>query len=69
MVVSGQLKALLDYERERQLHNLPLMFGVDGMHRLYTCNNVVAALARGVGVTVVESLTPLKGLFAKYAAN
>ncbi|XP_059475426.1 ubiquinone biosynthesis monooxygenase COQ6, mitochondrial isoform X2 [Neocloeon triangulifer] len=65
----GQLKPLLDYEKERQRHNLPLMFGVDGMHRLYTTNNVVAALARGVGVTVVEALTPLKGLFSKYAAS
>ncbi|CAB3360542.1 Hypothetical predicted protein [Cloeon dipterum] len=65
----GQLKPLLDYERQRQLHNLPLMLGVDGLHRLYTANNTVAALARGVGVTVVEALTPLKGFFAKYAAS
>jgi hypothetical protein len=36
------------------------MLGVDGLHRLYSSNNPVAAIARGVGVTIVDALTPVK---------
>ncbi|KAF4532351.1 hypothetical protein B566_EDAN003655 [Ephemera danica] len=56
----GQLQPLLNYERARQKHNLPLMLGVDGLHRLYTSSNPLVAIARSVGVTLVDALTPVK---------
>jgi 2-polyprenyl-6-methoxyphenol hydroxylase-like FAD-dependent oxidoreductase len=36
------------------------MLGVDGLHRLYTNSNPLVAMARGIGVTLVDALTPLK---------
>ena len=61
----GSIEHLNKYQKERLMKNLPMMFGVHGLQRLYTtdCSPIVAL--RSVGLRLTNALPPLKVIFKK----
>ncbi|XP_054712640.1 ubiquinone biosynthesis monooxygenase COQ6, mitochondrial-like [Uloborus diversus] len=56
----GHLNSLLDYEVKRQRHVVPAMFAIDSLNRLYKTEFTPFVLMRGLGLTVLDALSPIK---------
>uniref|UniRef100_A0A8D3DP31 Ubiquinone biosynthesis monooxygenase COQ6, mitochondrial n=1 Tax=Scophthalmus maximus TaxID=52904 RepID=A0A8D3DP31_SCOMX len=56
----GAIQHLLEYETERQRHNLPMMAAIDLMKRLYSTNSAPAVLLRTFGLQATNMLPALK---------
>lgn len=56
----GEMQHLLEYETERQRHNLPMMAAIDLMKRLYSTNAAPLVLLRTFGLQATNALPPLK---------
>uniref|UniRef100_A0A665WZF6 Ubiquinone biosynthesis monooxygenase COQ6, mitochondrial n=1 Tax=Echeneis naucrates TaxID=173247 RepID=A0A665WZF6_ECHNA len=56
----GAMQHLLEYETERQRHNLPMMVAIDLMKRLYSTNSVPVVLLRTLGLQATNMLPALK---------
>lgn len=54
------MQHLLEFETERQRHNLPMMAAVDLMKRLYSTNAAPMVLLRTFGLQATNALPPLK---------
>lgn len=54
------MQHLLEYETERQRHNLPMMAAIDLMKRLYSTNAAPLVLLRTFGLQATNALPPLK---------
>lgn len=54
------MQHLLEYETERQRHNLPMMAAIDLMKRLYSTNAVPVVLLRTLGLQATNMLPALK---------
>lgn len=54
------MQHLLEYETERQRHNLPMMAAIDLMKRLYSTNAAPMVLLRTFGLQATNMLPPLK---------
>lgn len=54
------MQHLLEYETERQRHNLPMMAAIDLMKRLYSTNAAPAVLLRTFGLQATNMLPALK---------
>lgn len=65
----GTMQHLLDYETERQRHNLPMMAAIDLMKRLYSTNAAPAVLLRTLGLQATNVLPPLKEQIMAYASK
>jgi len=65
----GNTSWLLDYETERQRHNVPTMLAIDSLHRLYSSTFTPIVLARTLGLQVTDALTPLKKMLVNHAAG
>jgi len=65
----GDYPTLCDYETERMRHNLPTMAAIDGLQRLYCTDNPMFAMARSLGLQVVNSNTNLKRFALNQASN
>ncbi|KAM6960875.1 ubiquinone biosynthesis monooxygenase COQ6, mitochondrial [Aplochiton taeniatus] len=65
----GAMQHLLDYETERQRHNLPMMAAIDLMKRLYSTNAAPAVLLRTFGLQATNILPPLKEQIMAYASK
>lgn len=65
----GDIQHLLEYETERQRHNLPMIAAVDLMKRLYSTNAAPLVLFRTVGLQATNALTPLKEQIIAYASK
>lgn len=57
---TGAIHHLLEYETERQRHNLPMMTAIDLMKRLYSTNVAPAVLLRTFGLQATNMLPALK---------
>uniref|UniRef100_A0A7N8YPC5 Ubiquinone biosynthesis monooxygenase COQ6, mitochondrial n=1 Tax=Mastacembelus armatus TaxID=205130 RepID=A0A7N8YPC5_9TELE len=56
----GAMQHLLEYETERQRHNLPMMASIDLMKRLYSTNTAPVVLLRTFGLQATNMLPALK---------
>lgn len=59
-VLAGAIQHLLEYETERQRHNLPMMAAIDFMKRLYSTNAAPVVLLRTFGLQATNMLPVLK---------
>lgn len=59
-VCAGAIQHLLEYETERQRHNLPMMAAIDLMKRLYSTNVAPVVLLRTFGLQATNMLPSLK---------
>ena len=57
---SGAIQHLLEYETDRQRHNLPMMAAIDLMKRLYSTNAPPAVFLRTFGLQATNMLPALK---------
>lgn len=57
---TGAIHHLLEYETERQRHNLPMMTAIDLMKRLYSTNVAPVVLLRTFGLQATNMLPSLK---------
>uniref|UniRef100_A0A8C5CWY7 Ubiquinone biosynthesis monooxygenase COQ6, mitochondrial n=1 Tax=Gadus morhua TaxID=8049 RepID=A0A8C5CWY7_GADMO len=65
----GAMQHLLEYETERQRHNLPMMAAIDLMKRLYSTNAAPAVLLRTFGLQATNMLPPLKEQIISFASK
>lgn len=56
----GAMQHLLEFETERQRHNLPMMAAIDLMKRMYSSNAAPMVLLRTFGLQATNVLPPLK---------
>uniref|UniRef100_A0A8C2IQC8 Ubiquinone biosynthesis monooxygenase COQ6, mitochondrial n=1 Tax=Cyprinus carpio TaxID=7962 RepID=A0A8C2IQC8_CYPCA len=63
------MQHLLEFETERQRHNLPMMAAVDLMKRLYSTNAAPVVLLRTFGLQATNALPPLKEQIMAYASK
>jgi len=63
----GSLPHLLEYETQRQRHNVPVMAGIDGLSKLYGSTWSPLVVARTLGLQATNALNPLKSFFMKTA--
>lgn len=59
-VCPGAMQHLLEYETDRQRHNLPMMAAIDLMKRLYSTNAAPVVLLRTFGLQATNMLPTLK---------
>lgn len=59
--------SLLKYEKDRLVHNVPLMLGIHGIQSLYSTTFSPVVLLRSLGLQLTQNATPLKNLFMKKA--
>lgn len=60
VVCAGAIQHLLQYETERQRHNLPMMAAIDLMKHLYSTNAAPVVLLRTFGLQATNMLPALK---------
>ncbi|XP_044292884.1 ubiquinone biosynthesis monooxygenase COQ6, mitochondrial isoform X1 [Varanus komodoensis] len=65
----GSLKHLLQYERERQSHNLSLLAATDLLKRLYSTSLAPLVLLRTWGVQATNALSPVKEQIMAFASK
>ncbi|KAF7201877.1 ubiquinone biosynthesis monooxygenase COQ6, mitochondrial [Nothobranchius furzeri] len=65
----GAIQHLLEYETERQRHNLPMMAAIDLMKRLYSTNAAFVVLLRTFGLQATNMLPALKEQIMAYASK
>ncbi|BFZ06958.1 hypothetical protein BsWGS_09997 [Bradybaena similaris] len=64
----GSLPHLLQYETERQRHNVPVMVAIDGLQRLYCNHFTPLVVLRNLGLHTVQSLPFLKKVIIEQAS-
>ncbi|NP_001089564.1 coenzyme Q6 monooxygenase L homeolog [Xenopus laevis] len=65
----GSTKHLLEYETDRQRHNIPLMAAVDLLKRLYNTKQPPIVLLRTLGLQATNALTPVKEQIMAFASK
>ncbi|KPP68286.1 hypothetical protein Z043_113045 [Scleropages formosus] len=65
----GAMQHLLEYETERQRHNLPMMAAIDLMKRLYSTNAAPVVLLRTLGLQATNAVPPLKEQIMAFASK
>uniref|UniRef100_A0A3Q3RQ84 Ubiquinone biosynthesis monooxygenase COQ6, mitochondrial n=1 Tax=Mastacembelus armatus TaxID=205130 RepID=A0A3Q3RQ84_9TELE len=65
----GAMQHLLEYETERQRHNLPMMASIDLMKRLYSTNTAPVVLLRTFGLQATNMLPALKEQIMAFASK
>uniref|UniRef100_A0A3P9KD46 Coenzyme Q6, monooxygenase n=1 Tax=Oryzias latipes TaxID=8090 RepID=A0A3P9KD46_ORYLA len=65
----GAIQHLLEYETERQRHNLPMMAAIDLMKRLYSTDVAPAVLLRTFGLQATNMLPTLKEQIMAFASK
>ncbi|XP_013868457.1 ubiquinone biosynthesis monooxygenase COQ6, mitochondrial [Austrofundulus limnaeus] len=65
----GAIQHLLEFETERQRHNLPMMAAVDLMKRLYSTDAAPVVLLRTFGLQATNMLPALKEQIMEYASK
>ncbi|XP_034530910.1 ubiquinone biosynthesis monooxygenase COQ6, mitochondrial isoform X1 [Notolabrus celidotus] len=65
----GAIQHLLEYETDRQRHNLPMMAAIDLMKRLYSTNAAPAVLLRTFGLQATNMLPALKEQIMAFAGK
>lgn len=65
----GALDRLADYEKDRQMANIPVMATVDFLNRLYSNSWSPLVILRSLGLDAVNRIQPLKDLIMKQASG
>ncbi|KAM4542018.1 ubiquinone biosynthesis monooxygenase COQ6, mitochondrial [Odontesthes bonariensis] len=65
----GAIQHLLEYETERQRHNLPMIAAIDLMKRLYSTNAAPVVLLRTFGLQATNMLPTLKEQIMAFASK
>nr|XP_061824769.1 ubiquinone biosynthesis monooxygenase COQ6, mitochondrial-like isoform X2 [Nerophis lumbriciformis] len=65
----GAIQHLLEYETERQRHNLPMMAAIDLMKRLYSTDAALVVLLRTLGLQATNVLPSLKEQITAFASK
>ncbi|XP_042292890.1 ubiquinone biosynthesis monooxygenase COQ6, mitochondrial [Thunnus maccoyii] len=65
----GAIQHLLEYETDRQRHNLPMMAAIDLMKRLYSTNAPPAVFLRTFGLQATNMLPALKEQIMAFASK
>ncbi|XP_072555375.1 ubiquinone biosynthesis monooxygenase COQ6, mitochondrial [Paramormyrops kingsleyae] len=65
----GAIQHLLEYETDRQRHNLPMMAAIDLMKRLYSTNAAPVVLLRTLGLQATNAVPPLKEQIMAFASK
>lgn len=65
----GAMQHLLEYETERQRHNLPMMTAIDLMKRLYSTDSAPVVLLRTFGLQATNMLPTLKEQIISFASK
>ncbi|XP_063700227.1 ubiquinone biosynthesis monooxygenase COQ6, mitochondrial [Culicoides brevitarsis] len=65
----GDVTHLVQYEKERLLQNLPIMFGVHGLQRLYNTDNPLVVALRSIGLKLTHGTPQIKDLFMSRAMS
>ncbi|KAI1895528.1 hypothetical protein AGOR_G00107180 [Albula goreensis] len=65
----GAMQHLLEYETERQRHNLPMMAAIDLMKRLYSTNVAPVVLLRTLGLQATNAVPPVKEQIMAFASK
>lgn len=65
----GDVRELYKYESERQKHNMATMASIDGLYRLYSTTATPIVLLRSLGLSAVNTLSPLKRYIMKHAES
>ncbi|XP_008333778.1 ubiquinone biosynthesis monooxygenase COQ6, mitochondrial [Cynoglossus semilaevis] len=65
----GAIQHLLEYETDRQRHNLPMMAAIDLMKRLYSTNSAPVVLLRTFGLQATNMLPTLKEQIMSFASK
>nr|XP_057946922.1 ubiquinone biosynthesis monooxygenase COQ6, mitochondrial [Doryrhamphus excisus] len=65
----GAIQHLLEYETERQRHNLPMMAAIDLMKRLYSTDAAPVVLLRTFGLQATNMLPSLKEQITAFASK
>ncbi|XP_020775300.1 ubiquinone biosynthesis monooxygenase COQ6, mitochondrial [Boleophthalmus pectinirostris] len=65
----GAMQHLLEYETERQRHNLPMMAAIDLMKRLYSTDAAPVVLLRTFGLQATNMLPTLKEQIMAFASK
>ncbi|XP_076604280.1 ubiquinone biosynthesis monooxygenase COQ6, mitochondrial isoform X1 [Chaetodon auriga] len=65
----GAIQHLLEYETERQRHNLPMMAAIDLMKHLYSTNAAPVVLLRTFGLQATNMLPSLKEQIMAFASK
>ncbi|XP_055715050.1 ubiquinone biosynthesis monooxygenase COQ6, mitochondrial [Phlebotomus papatasi] len=60
---------LLQYEKERLLHNVPVILGIHALQRLYCTDLTPVVLMRSIGLQITHSFSLLKKFFIKQAMH
>lgn len=65
----GAMQHLLEFETERQRHNLPMMTAIDLMKRLYSTDSAPVVLLRTFGLQATNMLPTLKEQIISFASK
>lgn len=65
----GATRHLLEYETERQRHNLPMMAAIDILKRLYSTKMAPFVLLRTLGLQATSAVPPLKEQIMAFASK
>nr|XP_006632435.1 PREDICTED: ubiquinone biosynthesis monooxygenase COQ6, mitochondrial [Lepisosteus oculatus] len=65
----GAMQHLLEYETERQRHNLPMMAAIDLMKRLYSTKMAPIVLLRTLGLQATNAVPPVKEQIMAFASK
>ncbi|KAM8921170.1 ubiquinone biosynthesis monooxygenase COQ6, mitochondrial [Pelodytes ibericus] len=65
----GSTRHLLEYETQRQRHNLPLMAAIDLLKRLYNTKQPPIVLLRTLGLQATNVISPVKEQIMAYASK
>ena len=63
----GSEAVLCDYGRKRTWNNSVMMGGIDGLQKVFQCNNFVFNGMRGLGMIATSSISPLKNILIQNA--
>ncbi|XP_053552671.1 ubiquinone biosynthesis monooxygenase COQ6, mitochondrial isoform X1 [Bombina bombina] len=65
----GWTSHLLEYETERQRHNLPLLISIDLLKRLYSTKQPPVILLRSLGLQATNAMSPIKEQIMAFASK
>ncbi|XP_065072879.1 ubiquinone biosynthesis monooxygenase COQ6, mitochondrial [Ochlerotatus camptorhynchus] len=65
----NNIAELVKYEQERLRHNVPIILTTHGLQRLYTTDFAPIVGLRSIGLTITNSVPPLKKFLMNYAMS
>lgn len=65
----ASMEVLSKYEQESQKHNVPLVFGIDALYKLYSTSALPVVLIRSLGLQVVDAVPAIKKVFQAQAGG